>query len=122
MLGGFTHANWFFTSKVLKNVDSYDFTSSYPFVMVSEKYPMSAFKKCNIKNKKQMIDKNAYILVVRFTDIKSKYYNDFISYSKCRNIEKGVYDNGRVVSAKSLEITLTDIDFYIILKAYTRKI
>lgn len=83
---------------------------------------MSAFKKCNIKNKNQMTNKNAYILVVRFTDIKSKYYNDFISYSKCRNIEKGVYDNGRVVSAKSLEITLTDVDFNIILKAYTRKI
>ena len=51
--------------------------------------------------------------------IKSKYYNNFISFSKCRNIKKGVYDNGRVVSAEELEIVLTDIDFKIILESYT---
>ena len=117
--GGYTHANWFYTSKILKNIDSYDFTSSYPFVMVSEKYPASEFKKCKIKKAEDMISKFAYILVVRFKNIKSKFYNNFISFSKCRNIKNGCYDNGRVVSADELEITLTDIDFKILLKAYS---
>ena len=54
-----------------------------------------------------------------FKNIKSKYYNNFISYSKCRNIKNGRYDNGRVVSADELEITLTDIDFKIILESYS---
>lgn len=117
--GGFTHANWFYTSKILQNVDSYDFTSSYPFVLISEKYPMSEFKKCKIKKLSDLVSKFAYILVVKFKNIKSKFYNDFISFSKCRNIIKGVYDNGRVVSAESLEMTLTDVDFKLILKSYT---
>ena len=117
--GGYTHANWFYTSKILKDIDSYDFTSSYPFVMVSEKYPSSEFKKCKIKSVNDMLTRFAYIVVVRFKNIKSKYYNNFISYSKCRNIKNGRYDNGRVVSADELELTLTDIDFKIILESYS---
>lgn len=37
--GGYTHSNAFYSNRTIKNVDSYDFTSSYPFVMVSERYP-----------------------------------------------------------------------------------
>ena len=66
-----------------------------------------------------MLNRFAYILVVRFKKIKSRYYNNFISFSKCRNIRGGHYDNGRVVSADELEITLTDIDFKFILKSYS---
>ena len=66
-----------------------------------------------------MLSRFAYLLVVRFKNIKSKYYNNFISFSKCRNIKKGVYDNGRVVSADELEIVLTDVDFKIILESYS---
>ena len=117
--GGYTHASWYYTSKILKNIDSYDFTSSYPFVMVSEKYPMSQFKKCDIKRAENMLTRFAYLLVVKFKNIKSKYYNNFISFSKCRSIKNGRYDNGRVVSADELTITLTDIDFKIILESYS---
>ena len=44
--GGYTHANYFYTDMVLKNVKSFDFTSSYPYVMVTHKYPSTEFKKC----------------------------------------------------------------------------
>ena len=37
--GGYTHSNAFYSNRIVKNVDSFDFTSSYPFVMVSERYP-----------------------------------------------------------------------------------
>ena len=87
--------------------------------MVSEKYPSTEFKKKNIKKASQMMSRFAYILVVRFKNIKCKYYNNFISFSKCRNIRGGRYDNGRVVSAAELEMTLTDIDFKFILESYT---
>lgn len=66
-----------------------------------------------------MLSRFAYLLVVKFKNIKSKFYNNFISFSKCRNIRGGHYDNGRVISAKELEITLTDIDFKFILKSYS---
>ena len=36
--GGFTHANAFYSGKTLYDVASYDFTSSYPTVMLCEKF------------------------------------------------------------------------------------
>ena len=38
--GGFTHANAIYSGSILENVGSFDFTSSYPYVMISEKYPI----------------------------------------------------------------------------------
>ena len=65
-----------------------------------------------------MIKRFAYLLVVEFKNIKCKYYNNFISQSKCSKIIKGVYDNGRIIEAESITITLTDVDFYFILDTY----
>ena len=38
--------------------------------------------------------------------------------SKCINIKKGKYDNGRVMRADEIEIVLTDVDFNFICKSY----
>ena len=116
--GGYTHANWIYVDEILHNIESWDFTSSYPAVLVTCQFPSTEFKKCNIKNIKQMITRFAYLLVVEFKKIKCKYYNNFISMSKCRTIENGVYDNGRIIEAECITITLTDVDFYFILDAY----
>ena len=116
--GGYTHANFTYADMIIKDVDSWDFTSSYPYCMVSNKYPSSEFKRCYIKRKEEMNPKFAYLMKVRFTNVKTKYYNTFISMSKCKNIEGGKYDNGRILKADSFETTITDIDFNIILSAY----
>ena len=116
--GGYTHANYMYTDEVISNVDSYDETSAYPYVMVTSKFPMSEFKECKIKTAEDMIDKYAYLIKVTFHSVKCKYYNNFISASKCENIEGAMFDNGRIVSAKELTITLTDIDFKFILDVY----
>lgn len=115
---GYNHASWLYASEILQNVKSFDFTSSYPYVMVSHRYPSTEFRKCNIKERKQMMKQFAYILVVKFTNIKSKYFTTYISMSKARNIRGGRYDNGRIIQADELEITLTDIDFLLILDMY----
>lgn len=120
-MGGYTHSNWIYTDEIIKNVRSFDFTSSYPYVMCTFKYPSAEFRKCKIKRKEQMSSQLAYLMVVKFTDIKCKYYNNFISQSKCRNIKNGRYDNGRVISADELEMTITDVDFNFITKAYDCK-
>lgn len=119
LLVGYTHANWLFTDEIIKNVTSYDFTSSYPYVMCTHKFPMNEFKKCNIKSVDQMSESFAYLLNVKFTNIKCKYYNNFISLSKVTRIKNGRYDNGRIISADEIEIILTDIDFKFILQTYT---
>lgn len=116
--GGYTHANWIFTDDVLNNVDSYDETSAYPYVLVTCKFPSTIFRKANIKRRESMSKRFAYILTVKFTNLKCKYYNNFISASKCNSIIGAKYDNGRIMEAKELEIVLTDIDFYFILDSY----
>ena len=116
--GGYTHANWIYTDDILKDVDSYDETSAYPYVLVTCKFPSKEFRKGNIKKREDMLKHFAYILVVKFKNIKCKYYNNFISASKCREIKKAKYDNGRIIEAEEFEITITDIDFYFILDSY----
>ena len=117
-LGGYTHSNWIYTDEVLKDVDSYDIASSYPYVLVTQKYPNSEFQKCNIKRREDMSKRLSYLLVVKFKNCKCKYYNNFISASKCRNLRGAKYDNGRLISASEFEMTLTDIDFYFYLDTY----
>ena len=119
--GGYTHANFMYTDEVIPNVDSYDETSAYPYVMVTSKFPMSEFKECHIKTVDDMVEKYAYLLKVTFHNLKCKYYNNFISASKCENIVGALFDNGRIVSAKEVTITLTDIDFRFFLDVYDIK-
>ncbi len=102
----------------MENVDSWDFTSSYPYVLVTHKYPSTEFKKCNITRAERMSTRFAYLLVVKFKNIKCKYFNTFISRSKCTSIKNSVDDNGRVMQAEELTITLTDIDFRFILDTH----
>lgn len=113
------HSNWTKTNKIIKNVTSFDFCSSYPFCMVSDRYPMTEFKKCNITKKEQILSNLAYIIVVRFKNIKCKYINNFISQSKCTKISHGRYDNGRVISAEEIKMVLTDVDFKLIDMTYS---
>ena len=117
-LGGYTHANWIYADEVLENVDSYDIASSYPYVLVTQKYPNSEFQKCFIKKREQMSKGLCYLLVVKFRNVKCRYFNNFISASKCRNLRGAKYDNGRLISAAEFEMTLTDIDFYFYLDTY----
>ena len=116
--GGYTHANYIYTDEVLKNVDSYDETSAYPYVLVSYRFPMGKFKECRITSREDMIENFAYLIRVRFTNINSKYYNNFISSSKCLNFSGAKLDNGRIKSAREITITLTDVDFKFILDTY----
>ena len=120
-MGGYTHANWIYTDEIIKDVDSFDETSAYPYVLVTCKFPSSEFRKCNITKVGEMSKRLCYLVRVKFTNIKCKYFNNFISASKCKNIRGAKYDNGRIIEATELEMTLTDIDFYFILDTYTCK-
>ena len=116
--GGYNHASWVYADEIIEDVDSYDFTSSYPYVMTTFKYPMSRFYKDDVKTIDDMYRLYAYLLVVKFKNISCKYYNNFISSSKCRHIKGARYDNGRIISADEIEMTLTDVDFRFILESY----
>ena len=117
--GGYTHASWIYASETLKNVTSWDFTSSYPYCLCTCRYPATEFKKCYLTNFKAMGKNTAYLLRVKFYKIKSNFYNNIISLSKCKMIKGSKVDNGRIIYADELEIVLTDVDIRLINKAYS---
>lgn len=123
--GGFTHANPFYSGRVVKNVTSYDFTSSYPAVMIAERFPMSSGELVEILNREDLNYNIKYyccIFDIEFTEIVAKVtFDNYISSSKCWTLEKAVINNGRVVSADMLRTTITEQDFLIISKMYSWK-
>lgn len=116
--GGFTHANANHVDEICPNVASYDFTSSYPYVMVSEKFPMSKGVRVTPRNMNEFeyyTSKYLCIFDVEFTDIfASELQDNPISVSKCYLKKDVVENNGRVVCAAQICTTLTNIDYNVI--------
>ena len=122
--GGFTHANYDKVGEILENVHSIDFTSSYPAVMLSEKYPMSTPKEIDDVSRETMEarfkKKNfCYMFFAKFTNITSKRNECYLSESKCFNKVKPVVNNGRIYTAESLLTAITNVDYEIIKACYT---
>lgn len=115
--GGFTHASALNVGRVYENVASYDFTSSYPTVLISEKYPMNKGRKVYPKTKEEFekyLRAYCCIFEIEFTNIEAKYLiENPISSSRCQVIENGVFDNGRVYSADRIRTTITNVDYWI---------
>lgn len=122
-MGGFTHANAYYSGKVLNNVSSVDFGSSYPSVMVTEKFPMSRPIKVNVKSieeLKNLMKDYSLLFDVMLEGVQSKIdQENYISESKCFILEKPIINNGRVHKADKLAMSITDVDFRIIEQAYT---
>ena len=121
-MGGFTHSNPNHTGKTLENVSSIDLTSSYPTVMLADKFPMSRAKQLNISTVEEL--KKAMSLYCLVFDLKLEglrntlKYESYISESKCFKMVKPVINNGRVYDAEMIQTTITDVDFNIIEKVY----
>lgn len=123
-MGGFTHASMLYSGELLTNVSSIDFTSSYPYVMLSEKFPMS--KPIKVKPTKEDFlqwvnsDDVGLMFVARFKGLHSKLsFETYLSESKCSVLENPIINNGRVFKADVVETTITDIDFKIMYQCYT---
>ena len=120
--GGYVHANSDVLNEVISDVASYDITSSYPSVMVTEYYPMSEGKKVVFTKDmtyKDYLKGHVLIFDVRLTNLvrKPNVYEDYLSESKC-HVENGVINNGRVQKADRLMTTITNVDLQIINLVY----
>lgn len=124
--GGNTHANRYYAEEIVDNVSSYDRTSSYPDVQINELFPMGHwlyepdvdFDRVCRKIYKQH---RACLMRVGFSNIRLKDPMcgcPYIPKHKCRNLCEHDNDNGRILYARYLEISLTDIDFNIIINQY----
>lgn len=121
--GGFTHGNAIYIGEhITGRIDSFDFTSSYPAVILSEMFPMSRPTHIsNITRDKfiEVLKTKLSIFDIRFNGIHKKHnmYESYISKSKCSG-ENIVEDNGRVVSADWISTTITNVDFSIMQRFY----
>lgn len=120
--GGFTHANYNYANQIIHNVHSYDFSSSYPSVMLSEQYPMSEPIPVEVHT---MSEFNEYLhnfccmFTVKFTNIRSTVsFENYISSSRCTTLEHSQCNNGRVVYAGTLVTHITEQDYFTIREMY----
>ena len=124
--GGDTHANRFYSGRIIKNVKSADRSSSYPDVLCNCQFPVSPFfhaGRVSYNTLLNMIVVRKKAVIMRVAISKLRLHDDlwgapYLSKDKCRRIEKGAFDNGRILSAEYLETTITDVDFKIILEQY----
>lgn len=122
--GGNTHANRFYVGKILENVQSFDRSSSYPDVMLNQKYPMKPFRKvpdgyATIKRAMRVGLAILCTMAITGAELRNKQWGaPYIPVSKCTYLENAVEDNGRVLSADMLVIEVTDVDIEIILDEY----
>lgn len=121
-MGGYTHGNHLHIGEICYNVASLDETSAYPYVMVSQLFPMSKGELITIKGKEDFLENLKYyhsIFTATFYNIDETFtYDHYISVSKCIEKENVVADNGRLVKADKITILITNIDYQIIQKTY----
>jgi len=117
-MGGVTHANMKHSGKVLNNVASFDYSSSYPFRLVTCKFPSTKFFRIDTDEIEYFKEKCCILYHIKIKNFKSKLYNNYIPSSKCI-VKKGCrYDNGRIIKGAEIEIYLTDVDLEIIQSSY----
>ena len=137
--GGYCHCNRLHVGKIIDKeyieqlpninetvISHFDFTSSYPTVLLSEKYPVEKFRKRQktfiVKDKEQR-EKYSFLYYVRIDDLRSINPNTYISASKCEYTGNITRDNGRVINCYgSLFYYCTDVDLDIIQWLYSGKI
>ena len=124
--GGYTHANrYHINDKITDQVICRDFTSSYPYVMLTEKYPMTRFymykPKVSIDELIRNSEKYAFMtkLIMVNPHIKdNSVVMPVLQSSKCVKMINPVIDNGRILSANYVEIYLTDVSLKLIKDQY----
>lgn len=126
--GGNAHASRFYATDILTDVYSYDRQSSYIDNMINDKYPVSKFEDrpdTLTEFAKVVKTGRPFLARLRLTNIslRNPFWGfPYIAVDKCRRLRKYTNDNGRVLDAALLEITVTDIDYRIISEEYSYNI
>lgn len=122
--GGNTAGDRYLTNLILKNVGSYDLSSSYPFQMIAREYPLGKWNYGVIPDIKTLEEYNRkYCTIARYT-FKNIHLRDekpipYIPQSKCLALgdNREIY-NGRILHADCLTISMTNIDYDIVKEQY----
>lgn len=127
--GGNTHANRYYSEYIVDDVDSYDESSAYPAMQCNELFPVGRFVE-RLEHTSRYVDLQIargfpFVMRCRFYNIRLKDIYTAVPYiplAKCPHIEfparEICNDNGRVMKAVRLDITITDVDYIIIESQY----
>ncbi len=123
--GGDTHCSRYYTGDIVENVASFDRSSSYPDVIVNDKFPMGAWTFVDHMTVdeflKHYLRKRACVFrfAVQGVRLISKTWpTPYVAYHKCYDVVRPVLDNGRILQADYLITTMTDVDFRIFISQY----
>ena len=126
--GGFTHANRYFIDTTIEGITTcYDFISSYPYVILSEKFPMDRFTKWHDCSAKDIIDSSenyAFIFKLILYQFEVKDMQQpmpMLQYYKMEKSVNCIIDNGRVLQGEYAEIYLCEHDLKIFMQQYRVK-
>lgn len=131
--GGFTHASatrvpfiyeGVYHEKIWYDVWGLDFTSAYPAVIVQEQFPVGPPELCDVSGWTsdefyRVLRCYCCVFDVILYNLESTFgYEHYISESRCSTADNATVDNGRIVRADRVCLTVTEIDWYIIKKTY----
>lgn len=123
--GGYTHANRYIVNRVQEGeISCYDFASSYPAVILTERFPVERFTSCpdtSIDGILRYAEEFAFmfLLVTTHIELKDPFFPmPYLQSSKCLRVMNGVFDNGRILEADAVAIWLTEVDLELINKQY----
>lgn len=122
--GGNTAGDRYLTNLILKNVRSYDLSSSYPFQMIAREYPLGKWNYGVIRNIATLEEYNKkYCTIARYTfkniHLREEKPIPYIPQSKCLALgdDREIY-NGRILHVDFLTISMTNIDYDIVKEQY----
>lgn len=124
--GGNCHASRFYADKILENVSSADRSSSYPDVLCNCKFPVTRFERependFEAVNTLMLKCGRALLFRVALYNVRLRVWwwgCPYLAKDKCKRVEGGKIDNGRILEADYIETTVTDVDWRIILEEY----
>ena len=122
--GGYTHNNRYQMGYV-NEAYCKDFSSSYPFIALSEKFPTEKFWRLDWDlDKPDNIFKNenyCFIFTIRFINLRLKNPRDPfppIAHAKVEESINCITDNGKVMNADYLQMNICDVDLRVICNKY----
>lgn len=117
--GGIVISNPAYAGRVISDADSYDIKSSYPYAMLTEKFPFTINRiyDCN----RECLDEKFWIAKIKFKRIRTKFTWGWLSASKFNALDSltAEWYNGKLLCAGWAIRTITNIDYEMICKTYS---
>ena len=122
--GGYTHASRKYMDRIIevdgktRKIAHCDIASSYPYSLCAYKYPSGRWAYWgNRLPDPDTFDYRAYIIKLHFKGLRSVSWSTYIQASHSNGTGL-IYDNGRILAADELRITVTEQDYITICNNY----